>query len=628
MNPTAANPQPDLPTHQPLTDGDYRRQILRLITCGSVDDGKSTLMGRLLLDADMVFDDQLAALKLDSAKHGTNGQELDPALLLDGLQDEREQGITIDVAYRYFSTAKRKFIIADCPGHVQFTRNMVTGASLADLGVILVDATRGLLNQTKRHAFILALMGIKHVILAVNKMDRVGYREQVFQKICDDFRDFAARLEIPDIRFVPVSALRGDQVVKAGSNMPWYSDGTLLHLLETVYVGSDANRKDFRFPVQRVNRPDSSFRGYSGTVASGTIRVGEPIQVLPSGQRSRVRDILTMNGSLPSAAFGQSITLVLEDERDITRGDVIVRPGNKPVIGSQADVMLVWMSEESLDSRRSYWLKQLGQKTSCEIKNIRYCIDVETLHRKPVDTLGLNEIGRCQIRAFSPLIFDSYRQNRETGSFILVDRMSHQTVAAGLFLESQDTDVSNSQPETSPSVMHHNPLVTTGHRRQAYGHFPLTVIVSADRTERCTELLRELEKLLVDGGIKTVLLDRVNQTLGLPGLSSSSAADANRVLRQILSLTGLLNAAGLVCLVESPLPAADLQSLLDAATGSDPIQHVHLAAEPTPDSGAPRPKPVTADLLLSAASMTPFDAAREIEKWMQAALQGQKSELA
>ncbi len=360
-------------------------------------------------------------------------------MLLDGLEDERQQGITIDVAYRYFTTPRRKFIIADTPGHEQFTRNMATGASTADLAVLVLDARKGILPQTKRHSFIVSLLGIRHLILAVNKMDLVEFDQAVFERLCDEYRQFASRLDVPDLRFVPVSALRGDNVARDSDRTPWYHGGSLLSLLETVYFGSDRNLTDFRFPVQWVNRPHLDFRGFSGTVASGVVRVGDEVLALPSRRKSRVKSIVAFDGELSEAYPPLSVTLTLEDEIDVTRGDVLVRPGNLPHVGRDFDAMLVWMSEQPLVPGRAYWLKHAGRRTSAEVETVRYRVDVNTLHRVAAASLKLNEIGRCQLRTHEPLVFDAYRRNRQTGSFILVDRVTHETVAAGMIRDPDES---------------------------------------------------------------------------------------------------------------------------------------------------------------------------------------------
>ncbi len=557
------------------------KEMLRFITCGSVDDGKSTLIGRLLLEAGAVYDDQIVTLQSDSRKHGTTGEEIDPALLLDGLEDERQQGITIDVAYRYFTTPKRKFIIADTPGHEQFTRNMATGASTADLAVILVDASKGILTQTKRHAFIVSLLGIKHVILAVNKMDLVDFSEQRFEEICNDFRQFVGKLDLPDVRFIPLSALRSDNVSQPSANTPWYAGSSLLHLLETIYIGSDQNLKDFRFPVQWVNRPNSKFRGFSGTVASGSVRVGEKIVVMPSRQTSTIASIETMTGQLSEARHKQSVTLTLTDEIDITRGDVIVRAGNLPSVSQITDAMLVWMSTNKLQPGRKYWFKQLGQKTSAEIRTVRYAIDVNTLHRKQVGALGLNEIGRCEIETVKPVVFDSYRRNRHTGSFILVDRITHETVAAGMFSdagnERKTGDHWESETFADFSARPVTSLVSLEQRGTAYSHKPLTILISGLSGSGKTTLARELEKRLFEDNQKTVLLDGQTMRSGLSRDLGFSAEERSENLRRAAEVAKLVNDAGLVCVASFIAPHAEVREKAKRLIGAENFFHIHLA---------------------------------------------------
>ena len=359
-----------------------QKELLRFLTCGSVDDGKSTLIGRLFYDAKLIYEDTLKTLEKDSATQGTTGGDFDPALFTDGLKAEREQGITIDVAYRYFSTAKRKFIIADTPGHEQYTRNMATGASTCDLAIILVDARHGVVTQTKRHSFIVSLLGIKHVMVAVNKMDLVDYSQDVFDQIYLDYRNFAERLNIPDLHFIPISALLGDNIVDASDNMPWYQGTTLMNFLDSVYIGSDRNLEDFRFPVQFVNRPHLDFRGFCGTIASGIVRKGDEIMVLPSRTKSRIKSIVTFDGDRQEAFTPESITLTLEDEVDASRGDMIVRPGNMPKQEQKFDAMIVWMDEEPLVPGKAYIFKQTTKTVTGTISTLRYQVDVNSLHRQ------------------------------------------------------------------------------------------------------------------------------------------------------------------------------------------------------------------------------------------------------
>jgi bifunctional enzyme CysN/CysC len=408
------------------------KSLLRFITCGSVDDGKSTLIGRLLYESKMIFEDQLAALEADSKKVGTQGGELDFALLVDGLAAEREQGITIDVAYRFFSTDKRKFIVADTPGHEQYTRNMVTGASTADVAVILIDARKGVLTQTRRHSYIVSLLGIRHVVLAINKMDLVGYSQQTFDSIVAEYREFATAIGLTDITPIPLSALRGDNMTEASERMPWYRGPTLMGFLETVEIEDDLQSKPFRLSVQWVNRPNQDFRGFAGTIASGVVRVGDPIRVLPSGRTSRVARIVTHDGDLEQAVTGQSITLTLTDEVDVSRGDVLSKADSPPAVADQFQATIIWMHEEPMLPGRPYLIK-LGTRTlTGSITAPKYKVNVNTLEHLAAKQLELNEIGVCNLSLDQAVPFDPYAENRETGGFILIDKITNDTVGAGL----------------------------------------------------------------------------------------------------------------------------------------------------------------------------------------------------
>lgn len=555
--------------------------LLRFLTCGSVDDGKSTLIGRLLLEAGAVYDDQLAGLLRDSEKHGTTGGQIDTALLLDGLEDERQQGITIDVAYRYFSTPQRKFIIADTPGHEQFTRNMATGASTADLAVILVDASKGISTQTKRHAFIVSLLGIKHVILAVNKMDLVDFSEEVFAEICNDFRQFAARLDVPDIRFIPLSALHGDNVAQPSANTLWYADGSLLHLLETIYIDSDRNLRDLRFPVQCVNRPDSRFRGFSGTVASGTLRSGDEVHILPSQKKTRIQRIVTMDGDLDEAAAGLSVTVTLDDEIDVTRGDMIVRPGNTPHVGREVEAMLVWMSEQPLVPGKTYSLKHTTRRTTGEIASVRYAVDVNSLHRQSAASLKLNEIGRCHIVTHDPLIYDAYRRNRQTGSLILVDRITHETVAAGMILDGPSDerhgdrwDAQLAGHRLQRAVSH----ISDAARQHRYGQKPATVLLTGLSGTGKTTIALELEKRLFEAGKIAVLLDGQNMRFGISRDLGFSADERSENLRRAAETAKLLNESGQICIAAFAAPHAAIREKARKLIGNERFVHVHLVA--------------------------------------------------
>ena len=425
-------------------DQHEKKDMLRFLTCGSVDDGKSTLIGRLLHDSKMIFEDQLAAITKDSKKVGTTGDKVDLALLVDGLQSEREQGITIDVAYRYYSTDKRKFIIADTPGHEQYTRNMVTGASTCDLAIILVDARGGVKTQTKRHSFLVSLLGIKHIIVAINKMDLKGYDQKVYEDIKTDYLRFSAQLDIPDIHFVPISALEGDNVVNRSDNTPWYQGETLMEMLENIEIAEDVNIDDFRFPVQYVNRPDLNFRGFAGTVVSGTIKPGDEITALPSGKTSKVKAIETFEGQIPEAYPPLAVTLTLEDEIDISRGDMIVKSDNLPMVGGNFKATLVWMAEDNMTPNKQYDFKFATKVVPGSVNDINYRIDVNTLEHGDATHMQLNEIAVCDIKLNHPVACDPYTKNRDTGAFIIIDRLTNGTVGAGM-IQSQVEQVKNQQ---------------------------------------------------------------------------------------------------------------------------------------------------------------------------------------
>lgn len=412
-------------------------ELLRFSTAGSVDDGKSTLIGRLLYDSKSIFADQYEAIEESSKRKGDENVNL--ALLTDGLRAEREQGITIDVAYRYFATPKRKFIIADTPGHIQYTRNMVTGSSTSNLSIILIDARHGMVEQTCRHTFISALLGIPHVVFCVNKMDLVDYSEEVFEKIKDDLEAFSSKLNVKDIHFVPISALKGDNVVNKSENMDWYQGSTLMYLLENIHIGSDYNHIDCRFPVQYVIRPQSDeyhdYRGYAGRIAGGVFKPGDEVTVLPSGFSSKVKSIDTLEGSLDEAFAPMSVTLTLEDDIDVSRGDMIVRENNQPEVEQDIDVMLCWLNDKKMVPRGKYAVKHTSNDMRCIIKDVKYKVDINTLHRIEDDKdVSMNEIARVSIRTTKPLLYDKYSRNRQTGSLILIDEATNETVGAGMII--------------------------------------------------------------------------------------------------------------------------------------------------------------------------------------------------
>jgi sulfate adenylyltransferase subunit 1 len=440
-------------------DQHENKDLLRFLTCGSVDDGKSTLIGRLLHDSKMIYEDQLAAITKDSKKVGTTGEKVDLALLVDGLQSEREQGITIDVAYRYFSTEKRKFIIADTPGHEQYTRNMVTGASTCDLAIILVDARGGVKTQTKRHSFLVSLLGIKRVVVAINKMDLMDYSEDVYNQIKTDYLAFAEQLNIEDIRFVPISALEGDNVVNHSDKTPWFRGEPLMALLESIEIGNDINTDDFRFPVQYVNRPNLDFRGFAGTVVSGQIQPGDQITALPSGKSSKVKSIVTFEGEQAQAHVPQAVTLTLEDEIDISRGDMIVKSDNLPLHSAQLKTHLVWMSEDPLMPNKQYFFKFATKMTTGVVAEIDYQIDVNTLEKQEGLHLKLNEIGVVDVKLTQPVACDAYTKNRETGAFVVIDRLTNGTVGAGMVIDALNDKEQHATTDYSEFELEFNALV-------------------------------------------------------------------------------------------------------------------------------------------------------------------------
>jgi bifunctional enzyme CysN/CysC len=555
------------------------KELLRFLTCGSVDDGKSTLIGKLLYETKMIYEDQLAAIQRDSATHGTTGGEFDPALLTDGLKAEREQGITIDVAYRYFSTAKRKFIIADCPGHEQYTRNMATGASTCDLAIILIDARHGVMTQTKRHSFIVSLLGIKHVLVAVNKMDLVGYSEEVFEKIKSDYRDFASRLEMVDQHFIPISALKGDNLVDKSANMPWYDGSTLMHHLENVHIASDRNLIDFRYPVQYVNRPNLDFRGFCGTIASGRIRKGDVVMALPSRKTSQVKSIVTFDGELDEAFTPQSVTLTLADEIDVSRGDMLVRPDNVPTIADAFDATIVWMTEEPLVPGRQYWFKQTSKMAAGSVSQLRYRIDVNTLHRQEAAQLGLNEIGRCHVRLNQPLAFDGYRQNKGSGAFIVIDRITNVTVGAGMILDRAAAEDQDHWDDQAAANLHaEQSTVTLAERAGRFGHQPATILLTGLAGAGKTTTAYALERKLFDMGRAVCVLDGQNMRRGISRDLGFSVSDRSENLRRSAEAAKLLNDAGLICVAAFLAPEEAVRQKAAEVVGRDRFVLVHLDA--------------------------------------------------
>jgi bifunctional enzyme CysN/CysC len=557
-----------------------RKELLRLLTCGSVDDGKSTLIGRLLHDTKTIYEDQLDAVRRDSAKVGTTGDEIDLALLTDGLKAEREQGITIDVAYRYFSTDKRKFIIADTPGHEQYTRNMATGASTSQLAIILIDARHGVMSQTRRHSFIVSLLGLKHVVVAINKMDLVGYAQDVFERIKEEYTGFVAKLDIPDVQFIPMSALTGDNVVDKSDAMPWYLGAPLLNHLETVHIASDRNLIDMRFPVQYVSRPNLDFRGFAGTVASGILRKGDEVVALPSGKRSRVKSIVTYEGELEEAFAPQAVTVTLEDEIDVSRGDMLVRPQNQPHVSTQLEALVVWMAEKPFVSGRSYWIKQTTRTVSGELSQLRHRIDVNTLEKRAPAPLAMNEVGHVVLSLNQAIAYDAYKVNAATGAFIIIDRMANTTVGAGMFLEPHDRQTGNYwDAEPTPE---HLPLrqsaIAIAERQQRFGQQPVTVLLTGLTASGKSTIATALERRLFDAGRAVSVLYGQNMRQGLSRDLGYTADDRSESLRRSAEVAKLLNDTGLICLCAFVAPHEAARQKVKQTIGAERFLEVYLSA--------------------------------------------------
>jgi bifunctional enzyme CysN/CysC len=516
------------------------KSLLRFLTCGSVDDGKSTLIGRLLYDSKMIFEDQLAALEADSKRVGTQGGDIDFALLVDGLAAEREQGITIDVAYRFFSTEKRKFIVADTPGHEQYTRNMVTGASTADAAIILIDARKGVLTQTRRHSYLVSLLGIRHVVLAINKMDLVGWSKEAFDTILAEYHDFAAQIGIKHFTAIPMSALKGDNITEPSVNTPWYEGPPLMRWLEEAPVEDDLQGKPFRMPVQWVNRPNLDFRGFSGQVASGVVRPGDRIKALPSGRESTVERIVTFRGDLPEAVAGQSVTITLKDEIDISRGDVISVAGQPPEVADQFETTIVWFDEEALLPGRPYLMKLGARMVTAQVTEPKHKVNVNTLEKLAATRLELNEIGVCNLSLSAPIAFDPYAENKDLGGFILIDRMTNRTVGAGMLhfalrrsqnIHWQATDVSKAA------------------RALAKGQKARVVWFTGLSGSGKSTIANLLEKRLAAEGRHTYLLDGDNVRHGLNRDLGFTDEDRVENIRRVGEVSKLMVDAGLIVLV-------------------------------------------------------------------------------
>lgn len=560
---------------------DEQKDLLRILTAGSVDDGKSTLIGRLMFDSKMLYEDQLAALERDSKRIGHAGEDIDYALLLDGLKAEREQGITIDVAYRYFSTNKRKFIIADCPGHEQYTRNMVTGASTANLAVILIDATKGVITQTRRHTYLVSLLGIKHVVLAVNKMDLVNYSQDVFNDICRDYKAFVSQLNIPDVEFIPLSALKGENVVEPSEKIKWYHGKSMLEFLETVHVASDRNFEDFRFPVQYVNRPDRDFRGFAAKVASGIVKKGDEVIVLPSKKRSIVKSIVSYDGEMDEAFPPQSVTITLNDEIDISRGEMIVHPDNLPHIERHFEAMVVWMGENPMNRDTQFYIKHNTNTSKARIDEIKYRVDINTLQKSSIDFFELNEIGRAVITTVKPIFFDPYEKNKSTGSFVLIDPVTHNTCAVGMIIDKLDA---NSLSSNISLELHREKidkgqcLIPAGERQKRYGQNGATLWITGLHGSGKNELAYHLEKQLFEMGATVVLLDGSTVRSGLSRELDFSPADRAEHLRRVAHIARILNDQGIITICSFISPDNNIREQVADIIGTERFHLVYMDA--------------------------------------------------
>ncbi|WP_017246377.1 sulfate adenylyltransferase subunit CysN [Stutzerimonas stutzeri] len=602
-----------------------RKELLRFLTCGNVDDGKSTLIGRLLHDSKMIYEDHLEAITRDSKKVGTTGEDVDLALLVDGLQAEREQGITIDVAYRYFSTAKRKFIIADTPGHEQYTRNMATGASTCDLAIILVDARYGVQTQTKRHSFITSLLGIKHIVVAINKMDLMNFDQDVFERIKADYLAFAERIELKpsSLHFVPMSALKGDNVVNRSERAPWYQGQSLMEILESVEIAGDRNFDDLRFPVQYVNRPNLNFRGFAGTLASGIVRKGDEIAVLPSGKTSRVKSIVTFDGELEQATPGEAVTLTLEDEIDVSRGDMLVHADSRPRIADSFEAMLVWMGEEPMLPGKKYDIKRATSYVPGSIASISHKVDVNTLEKGAASSLQLNEIGKVKVSLDAPIALDGYAQNRTTGAFIVIDRLTNGTVGAGMII---------AEPVAQGSGGHHGALahVSTDERATRFGQQPATVLFTGLSGAGKSTLAYAVERKLFDMGRAVYVLDGQNLRHDLNKGLPQDRAGRTENWRRAAHVARQFNEAGLLTLAAFVAPDAEGREQAKALIGGDRMLTVYVQASPQacqqrdpqglyaaaddniPGESFPYDVPGNADLVIDTESLSVEESAKQV----------------
>ncbi|WFU51020.1 sulfate adenylyltransferase subunit CysN [Sinorhizobium terangae] len=619
-------PPHDIEAH--LAEHD-NKSILRFITCGSVDDGKSTLIGRLLYDAKLIFEDQLANLGRVGSPGAANGKEIDLALLLDGLEAEREQGITIDVAYRYFATSKRKFIVADTPGHEEYTRNMVTGASTADLAIILIDSRQGILQQTRRHSYIASLLGIRHVVLAVNKIDLVDFRQQVFDEIVEDYLVFAKELGFASIRPIPISARYGDNVISASANTPWYKGPALLDYLETVELDPTDREKPFRFPVQMVMRPNADFRGYAGQVASGRISVGDPVVVAKSGQRSSVKAIVTYDGNLKTAGEGEAVTLMLSDEVDASRGNMLVAPGSRPFVADQFQAHVIWFDANAMMPGRSYILRTETDSVSATVTTLKHQVNINSFIREAAKSLQMNEVGVCNISTQTPIAFDAYNDNRSTGNFIFVDRVTNATVGAGMI---------DFPLRRADNVHWHALEVNKGARSAMKNQRPAVLWFTGLSGSGKSTIANTLDRILHARGKHTYLLDGDNVRHGLNRDLGFTEEDRVENIRRVAEVAKLMADAGLIVLVSFISPFRDERRMarelmderefieifvdtpLDECARRDPkgLYEKALAGKIANFTGVSSPyeAPENPELHLRTVGHEPIDLALEIEEFL------------
>ncbi|MEH6675770.1 sulfate adenylyltransferase subunit CysN [Phenylobacterium sp.] len=605
------------------------KSLLRFLTCGSVDDGKSTLIGRLLYDSKMIFEDQMAALEADSKKIGTQGGDIDFALLVDGLAAEREQGITIDVAYRFFSTDKRKFIVADTPGHEQYTRNMVTGASTADAAIILIDARKGVLTQTRRHSYLVSLLGIRHVVLAINKMDLVGWSQEVFDSILAEYHDFAAQIGIRDFTAIPMSALKGDNITETSEKAPWYKGPALMPHLEALEVEDDLREKPFRMPIQWVNRPDLDFRGFSGLIATGTIAPGDKVKALPSGRESTVARIVTMTGDLPRAVAGQSVTITLTDEIDVSRGDVLSIAGQPPEVADQFESTIVWMDDEGMLPGRPYLMKIGTRVVGASITEPKYKVNVNTLEQLAAKRLELNEIGVCNISLDAPIAFDAYKDNHTLGGFILIDRISNRTVGAGML---------HFALRRSQNIHWQALDVSKASRAAQKGQKGRVVWLTGLSGAGKSTIANLVEKRMQADGRHTYLLDGDNVRHGLNKDLGFTEEDRVENIRRVAEVSRLMVDAGLIVLVSFISPfRAERRMARDLMEDGEFVE-VYVAtplavAEERDVKGlyakaragelknftgidSPYEEPENAEIMVDTTTLSPEQAAEEIVDWL------------